>query len=87
MARKEIKARAHLCLLLNNYKLTTVSHFSHSSKLHFDGLLCRAVRRAEFHAEASGKDPRHIGVPRDIGDDILKKVSMSHHTQQALCSV
>jgi hypothetical protein len=36
---------------------------------------CRAVRRAEHHAETSAKDPRHIGVPRDLGDDILKKVS------------
>ncbi len=32
------------------------------------------MRRAEHHAETSAKDPRHIGVPRDLGDDILKKV-------------
>jgi len=39
----------------------------------------RAVRRAEHHAETSAKDPRHIGVPRDLGDDILKKVRMAQH--------
>jgi len=38
----------------------------------------RAVRRAEHHAETSGKDPRHIGVPRDISDDICKKVADIH---------
>jgi len=37
--------------------------------------MSRAVRRAEHHAETSAKDPRHIGVPRDLGDDILKKVA------------
>jgi len=37
-----------------------------------------AVRRAEYHAETSGKDPRHIGVPRDITDDICKKVADIH---------
>ena len=34
------------------------------------------MRRAEQHAESSGRDPRHVGVPRETGDDILKKV---HH--------
>jgi hypothetical protein len=36
------------------------------------------VRRAEHHAETSAKDPRHIGVPRDLGDDILKKVRIQY---------
>lgn len=40
--------------------------------------MSRAVRRAEYHAETSGKDPRHIGVPRDITDDICKKVADIH---------
>jgi len=35
----------------------------------------RAVRRAEQHANASGKDPRHVPVPRDTSDDICKKVA------------
>jgi len=38
----------------------------------------RAVRRAEYHAETSGRDPRHVGVPRDITDDICKKVADIH---------
>jgi len=38
----------------------------------------RAVRRAEYHAQTSGKDPRHVGVPRDISDDICKKVADIH---------
>eukprot|EP00088_Acartia_fossae_P000301 TRINITY_DN1010_c0_g3_i1.p1 TRINITY_DN1010_c0_g3~~TRINITY_DN1010_c0_g3_i1.p1 ORF type:complete len:297 (+),score=126.89 TRINITY_DN1010_c0_g3_i1:71-961(+) len=40
----------------------------------------RAVRRAEQHAESSGRDPRHIGVPRDTTDDILKKIADIHMT-------
>lgn len=40
----------------------------------------RAVRRAEQHAESSGRDPRHIGVPRDTSDDILKKIADVHMT-------
>ena len=39
--------------------------------------LFRAVRRAEQFAETSGRDPRHVGVPRDTSDDILKKVGLS----------
>merc|ERR1712215_176999 len=35
----------------------------------------RAVRRAELHAVSSGRDPRHVGVPRDTSDDICKKVA------------
>ena len=35
----------------------------------------RAVRRAELHASSSGRDPRHVGVPRDMSDDICYKVS------------
>jgi len=35
----------------------------------------RAVRRAELHASSSGRDPRHVGVPRDTSDDICKKVA------------
>ena len=34
----------------------------------------RAVRRAEQHAVTSGQDPRHVQVPRDMSDDICKKV-------------
>lgn len=35
----------------------------------------RAVRRAELHASSSGRDPRHVGVPRDLTDDICYKVA------------
>merc|ERR1712098_46834 len=35
----------------------------------------RAVRRAELHASSSGRDPRHVGVPRDTSDDICYKVA------------
>ena len=34
-----------------------------------------ALRRAELHAVNSGKDPRHVMVPRNLDDDICKKVS------------
>ena len=37
----------------------------------------QALRRAEMHAEKSGRDPRHTLVPRDLEDDICKKVSVS----------
>jgi len=40
--------------------------------------MSRAVRRAEYHAETSAKDPRHVGVPRDLSDDICKKVADIH---------
>jgi len=40
----------------------------------------RAVRRAEQFAETSGRDPRHVGVPRDTTDDILKKIADIHMT-------
>jgi hypothetical protein len=40
--------------------------------------MSRAVRRAEAHAETSGRDPRHVFVPRDTSDDILKKVADIH---------
>ena len=33
-----------------------------------------ALRRAEVHAVNSGKDPRHVMVPRNLDDDICKKV-------------
>ena len=36
---------------------------------------CQALRRAEMHAEKSGRDPRHVMVPRNLEDDISKKVS------------
>jgi len=42
--------------------------------------MSRAVRRAEYHAETSGKDPRHVGVPRNVSDDICKKVADIHMT-------
>jgi len=40
--------------------------------------MSRAVRRAEQHAETSGRDPRHTGVPWNISDDICKKVADIH---------
>merc|ERR1719411_2467504 len=39
---------------------------------------CAALRRAEIHAQNSGKDPRHVPVPRSVGDDICKKVVDIH---------
>ena len=36
-----------------------------------------ALRRAEIHAVNSGKDPRHVLVPRNHDDDICKKVLLS----------
>lgn len=39
---------------------------------------CQALRRAELHAEKSGRDPRHTLVPRDLEDDVCKKVSLHH---------
>merc|ERR1719411_1651254 len=33
-----------------------------------------ALRRAEVHAVNSGNDPRHVMVPRNLDDDISKKV-------------
>ena len=38
--------------------------------------MSRAVRRAEQHASASGRDPRHVLLPRDKSDDICKKVKI-----------
>ena len=35
---------------------------------------CAALRRAEIHAQNSGKDPRHVPVPRNVDDDICKLV-------------
>jgi len=37
--------------------------------------MSQAVRRAEQHASASGRDPRHVLLPRDKSDDICKKVA------------
>merc|ERR1712002_1007727 len=39
---------------------------------------CAALRRAEIHAQNSGKDPRHVPVPRNVDDDICKKVVDIH---------
>merc|ERR1712061_456455 len=39
---------------------------------------CQALRRAEMHAEKSGRDPRHVMVPRNLEDDICKKVADIH---------
>merc|ERR1712002_525384 len=39
---------------------------------------CAALRRAEIHAQNSGKDPRHVPVPRKVGDDICKVVADIH---------
>lgn len=38
----------------------------------------QALRRAEIHAEKSGRDPRHVPVPRNLEDDICKKVADIH---------
>jgi len=38
----------------------------------------QAVRRAEIHAQNSGKDPRHTLVPRNLDDDICYKVADIH---------
>jgi len=38
----------------------------------------KAVRRAEIHAVNSGKDPRHLPVPRNVGDDICYVVADLH---------
>merc|ERR1712128_373557 len=37
-----------------------------------------ALRRAEIHAQNSGKDPRHVPVPRNVDDDICKLVADIH---------
>merc|ERR1712042_409980 len=37
-----------------------------------------ALRRAEIHAVNSGKDPRHVLVPRNHDDDICKKAADIH---------
>ena len=37
---------------------------------------CAALRRAEIHAQNSGKDPRHVPVPRNVDDDICYLVSI-----------
>ncbi len=36
----------------------------------------KAVRRAEIHAMNSGKDPRHVPLPRSVDDDISKLVGL-----------
>merc|ERR1712228_858765 len=41
-------------------------------------LKCAALRRAEIHAQNSGKDPRHVPVPRNVNDDICKMVADIH---------
>merc|ERR1712228_581487 len=40
--------------------------------------MSKAVRRAEIHAQNSGKDPRHLPVPRNVNDDICKMVADIH---------
>merc|ERR1711892_1613442 len=40
--------------------------------------MSKAVRRAEIHAVNSGKDPRHVPVPRNISDDICYTVADLH---------
>eukprot|EP00092_Neocalanus_flemingeri_P000436 GFUD01000465.1.p1 GENE.GFUD01000465.1~~GFUD01000465.1.p1 ORF type:complete len:276 (+),score=76.99 GFUD01000465.1:129-956(+) len=42
-----------------------------------------ALRRAEIHAQNSGKDPRHVPVPRNVDDDICKMVADIHLTDRA----
>jgi len=39
---------------------------------------CAALRRAEIHAQNSGKDPRHVPVPRNVDDDICYMVADIH---------
>merc|ERR1712002_418910 len=39
---------------------------------------CAALRRAEIHAQNSGKDPRHVPVPRNVDDDICYLVADIH---------
>ena len=41
---------------------------------------CAALRRAEIHAQNSGKDPRHVPVPRNVNDDICKMVRIMKYT-------
>ena len=43
-----------------------------------------ALRRAEVHAVNSGKDPRHVMVPRNLDDDICKKVIILKNLYYAL---
>ena len=47
----------------------------------------RAVRRAEQHANASGKDPRHVPVPRDTSDDICKKVRQTKNKKNVISNI
>eukprot|EP00092_Neocalanus_flemingeri_P018775 GFUD01020333.1.p1 GENE.GFUD01020333.1~~GFUD01020333.1.p1 ORF type:complete len:274 (+),score=77.04 GFUD01020333.1:112-933(+) len=42
-----------------------------------------ALRRAEIHAQNSGKDPRHVPVPRNVDDDICKMVADIHLTDRS----
>merc|ERR1712108_15991 len=39
---------------------------------------CAALRRAEIHAQNSGKDPRYVPVPRNVDDDICYLVADIH---------
>merc|ERR1712128_243992 len=39
---------------------------------------CAALRRAEIHAQNSGKDPRHVPVPRNVDDDICYLLADIH---------
>merc|ERR1739848_695389 len=39
---------------------------------------CAALRRSEIHAQNSGKDPRHVPVPRNVDDDICYLVADIH---------
>jgi len=45
-----------------------------------------ALRRAEIHAVNSGKDPRHVLVPRNHDDDICKKVADIHMSDNSSMS-
>merc|ERR1712037_415066 len=47
---------------------------------------CQALRRAEIHAEKSGRDPRHVMVPRNLEDDICKKVADIHMHENSVKS-
>merc|ERR1739848_549199 len=46
----------------------------------------QALRRAELHAEKSGRDPRHVMVPRNMEDDICKQVADIHMYENSVKS-
>ena len=63
-------------MIKNKYNKTFVSK-SYPAIFILNYFYCRAVRRAEQFAESSGRDPRHVYVPRDTTDDINYKVDLN----------